>query len=78
MSVRKEWIILIQEHKFNLELSREMYGKHSIEIKECYKNVFNVISHNKYKKMFLKGELRVAYGCYLIHVNLMARHCFFN
>lgn len=70
---------MVKEHIFNLELSKEMYQMHKSKIakKECYSNIFNVLKYRgKYRDLFMENKIKVAYGYYLIHENLMARHCF--
>ncbi|PEA25818.1 hypothetical protein CN984_12215 [Bacillus cereus] len=69
---------MIQEHKFNADLSVEVYEtcKDSIEMKGCYNNVFNVLRY--YGSKFYNNEWKIAYGYVSIHEveGLMARHAF--
>ncbi|MCC3687523.1 hypothetical protein LLR47_20165 [Bacillus cereus] len=71
---------MIQEHKFNAKLSMEVYEacKDSVEIKQCYNNVFNVLSDWDYSGKFYSGEWKIAYGYVSIHdiEGIMARHAF--
>ncbi|MGH0831192.1 hypothetical protein ACQVTX_23240 [Bacillus pretiosus] len=71
---------MIQEHKFNAELSMEVYEacKDSIEMKGCYNNVFNVLRDWDYCGKFYSNEWKIAYGYVSIHEveGLMARHAF--
>jgi hypothetical protein len=68
---------LIQEHEFNVELSKEVYKKceKHIELKMCYNNVFNVLSFG-YGSEFYNGTWKIAYGYVTAIDGLMARHCF--
>jgi hypothetical protein len=69
---------MIKEHGLNIELSKEVFQNcsHCVRPKECYNNVFNVLSYHS--ERFRTGEWKVAYG----YVNIikdqpmMARHCF--
>jgi len=67
---------LILKHEMDVDLTLSVYEecKHSIEMKQCYNNIFNVLTRS-YNK-FSSGEWRVAYGYVLVVQNIMARHCF--
>jgi hypothetical protein len=69
--------MVIQEHKLNVELSKQVYDKcrHVIKKKQCYNNAFNVI--NFYGEKFSKGEWKIAYGYVeALKGRVMARHAF--
>jgi hypothetical protein len=68
----------IREHSLNIELSKEVLNncKFCVKPKECYNNVFNILSY--YTDKFRTGGWKVAYGYVDILKTepLMARHCF--
>jgi hypothetical protein len=68
---------MIREHELNSPISRVVYEdcKRWIEMKYCYHNVFNVITHG-YGSKFHKNQWKIAYGYVTAVENLMARHCF--
>ena len=64
------------EYSLNMEKSKELYKQHKrvIKQKECYNNVFRVISAHWNKLQ--SGEWKVAYGYMTLLENLLCRHCF--
>lgn len=66
----------MQEHRFNYELSEEIYRacSHFLEFKECYTNVFYTSQHFIHK--FLSGDWKVAYGFMSAIDDVMVRHCY--
>lgn len=62
--------------------SKKMYEKckESIELKECYDNVFKVVSnYDKYSRLFNSGLISVGYGYMSVFDDdfIHVRHCFF-
>ena len=66
----------MEQHFLNTELSREVYKKYrrGIKAKECYTNVFFILSKEFSK--FQSGEWRVAYGFVSSIDHIYCRHCF--
>lgn len=66
----------MEQHFLNTELSREVYKKYrrGIKAKECYTNVFFILSKEFSK--FKSGEWRVAYGFVSSIDHIFCRHCF--
>lgn len=60
----------------NYNKSEKLYEKYKniIKNKECYTNVFYLISKNQ--KNFIIGKWKVAYGFVHISDNIYCRHCF--
>lgn len=66
----------MEQHSLNIELSRTVYQKYKkgIEAKQCYTNVFFLLS--KELSRFESGEWRVAYGFVSSIECVFCRHCF--
>ena len=64
----------MEQHFLNTELSREVYKKYrrGIKAKECYTNVFFILSKEFSK--FQSGEWRVAYGFVSSIDHIFCRH----
>ena len=60
----------------DVEQSRAVFEdcKSRLAMKECYNNVFYVVTD--YISKFRKGEWKVAYGYMTVFENVMCRHCF--
>ena len=69
---------MIQIHNnFNIDDTNSILEScgDAIAFKECYNNVFNVITYGFCSK-FHNGEWKVTYGYVSVFDNIMARHCF--
>ncbi|MFP7486445.1 hypothetical protein SFC65_19965 [Priestia filamentosa] len=68
---------MVLEHQLNIQKSKEVYKalSHSIEIKQCYNNVYNVLT-SRYRKQFSSRKWKIAYGYLSSIENIMVRHCF--
>lgn len=69
---------MIQQYYVNYDLSKEIYSKcsHLIEKKQCYNNVFNILTHSEYDNKFHSGEWKFAYGFVEVTESILARHAF--
>ena len=66
----------MEQHFLNTELSETVYKKYKrhIKAKECYTNIFFVLSKEFSK--FESGEWRIAYGFVSSIDSVYCRHCF--
>lgn len=64
------------KYALDKEKSKEIYDyfKDRITVKECYNNVFNVVSASP--KTFRSGKWKAAYVYMTVFENLLCRHCF--
>ena len=64
------------EYIFDAEKSKEVFdiSEKQIQVKQCYNNVFRVVTDNIHK--FKSNQWRVAYGYTNILDNILCRHCF--
>ena len=66
----------MRKHYLDYEKTKEVYeySKPHIEFKQCYNNVFNVVTD--YIATFRSGEWKVAYGYVEVMSLVYCRHCF--
>lgn len=66
----------MRKYQLDYEKSKEVYEKCKphIHFKECYNNVFNVVTD--YISTFRSSEWKVAYGFVEVMAKLYCRHCF--
>lgn len=66
----------MRKHELDVEQSKAVYEycKSRLAMKECYNNVFNVVTD--YISNFRSGKWYVAYGYVTVFENVMCRHCF--
>lgn len=63
-------------YSLDIEKSKEVYEyfKDNLRIKECYNNIFNLLT--LCPKTFRNGKWKIAYGYVGVLANLYCRHCF--
>ena len=66
----------MREYFLDCEKSKEIYEscKRQIKFKQCYNNVFNVVTD--YIGKFRNGEWKIAYGYVETMAGIYCRHCF--
>ena len=66
----------MRKHYLDYEKTKEVYKqcKPHIEFKQCYNNVFNIVTD--YIAAFRSGEWKVAYGYVEVMPLVYCRHCF--
>lgn len=66
----------MKKYTLNYELSKTIYEKcrHLITPKECYNNIFHILT--QYPIKFQSGEWKIAYGYVSSVQNIYCRHCF--
>ena len=66
----------MKKYQLNYEKSKEVFEqcKPLIEFKQCYNNIFNVVTD--YIATFRSGEWKVAYGYVEVMPLVYCRHCF--
>ena len=66
----------MQKYLLDYELSKTIYEqcKHLIAPKECYNNIFHVLT--QYPHKFQSGDWKIDYGYVSSVRNLYCRHCF--
>ena len=68
--------VKICKYQLDYEKSKAVYEycNDRLAVKQCYNNVFNVVTD--YISKFRLGEWKVAYGYMTVFENVMCRHCF--